>query len=122
MITPQDIDNKVFKKSLWGYNVNQVEDFLEEIMLSYQELYKENLAATERIAMLSEAVKQYKAMEDSLTEREDDSEKMAEELKQLEYQCEQMKKNIEVYRAKVVALLNAQLDIIKEYPEAECTD
>lgn len=122
MITPQDIDNKVFKKSLWGYNVNQVEDFLEEIMLSYQELYKENLAATERIAMLSEAVKQYKAMEDSLTEREDDSEKMAEELKQLEYQCEQMKKNIEVYRAKVVALLNAQLDIIKEYPESECTD
>ena len=122
MITPQDIDNKVFKKSLWGYNVNQVEDFLEEIMLSYQVLYKENLAATERIAMLSEAVKQYKAMEDSLMEKEDDGEKMAEELKQLEYQCEQMKKNIEVYRAKVVALLNAQLDIIKEYPDAECTD
>ena len=122
MITPQDIDNKEFKKSLWGYNVNQVEDFLDEIMLSYQMLHKENLAATERIAMLSEAVKQYKAMEDSLMEREDDSEKMAEELKQLEYQCEQMKKNIEVYRAKVVALLNAQLDIIKEYPEAECTE
>ena len=122
MITPQDIDNKVFKKSLWGYNVNQVEDFLDEIMSSYKVLHKENLAATERIAMLSEAVKQYKAMEDSLMEREDDSEKMAEELKQLEYQCEQMKKNIEVYRAKVVNLLNAQLDIIKEYPETECAD
>ena len=122
MITPQDIDNKVFKKSLWGYNVNQVEDFLDEIMSSYKVLHKENLAATERIAMLSEAVKQYKAMEDSLMEREDDREKMTEELKQLEYQCEQMKKNIEVYRAKVVALLNAQLDIIKEYPEAECTE
>ena len=122
MITPQDIDNKVFKKSLWGYNVNQVEDFLDEIMSSYKVLHKENLAATERIAMLSEAVKQYKAMEDSLMEREDDREKMTEELKQLEYQCEQMKKNIEVYRAKVVNLLNAQLDIIKEYPETECAD
>ena len=31
------------------------------------------------------------------------------------YQYEQMKRSVEVFRAKVVSLLNAQLDIIKDY-------
>lgn len=116
MITPQDIDNKIFKKQIWGYNIKDVENFLEEILESYKELHKENLVASERISMLSDAVKQYKDMEDFMQKSQEESEKKEFELKEIEQQYEQMKKKIEVYRAKIVSLLNAQLDIIKDYP------
>ena len=66
MLTPQDIENKVFKRSLRGYSVEDVESFMQEISESYEKLYKENLVANDRIAMLSDAVRQYKSMEDTL--------------------------------------------------------
>lgn len=132
MITPQDIDNKVFKRQMWGYSIDDVENFLEEITESYKVLYKENLVAAERISMLTDAVKQYKAMEDSMQDTrtiealcKTDSkakEKISEDLKHLTYQYEQMKKSVEVYRAKVVSLLNAQLEIIKDYSSVQSDD
>ena len=33
----------------------------------------------------------------------------------MSYQYEQVKRSVEVFRAKVVSLLNTQLDILKEY-------
>lgn len=140
MITPRDIDNKVFKRQMWGYSIDDVENFLEEITDSYEALYKENLAAAERISMLTDAVRQYKTMEDSMqntmpvhAEEEKIPEKVctaggaeetaaAQELIRLTYQYEQMKRSVEVFRAKAVALLNAQLDIIKDYSEIKIDD
>ena len=142
MLTPMDIDRKEFKKSFRGYNVEEVEAFLMEINESYEELYLEHQEAKEQITRLSEAVAQYKAMEETLknglTVAEQDGEDMKnaaraeaerflreakvqadEEIALLSYQYEQMKHSVEVYRAKVVSLLHAQLDIIKEYGEAE---
>lgn len=145
MLTPQDIENKVFKRGMRGYDVEEVESFLQEVCDSYEKLYKENLVAKERISMLSDAVKQYKSMEDTLQNAlavaqrsgEDvkknaygkaevilkDAENQAaeiinhsaQEVAKVTYQYEQMKRSVEVFRAKVVSLLNAQLDIIKDY-------
>ncbi len=145
MLTPQDIENKVFKRGMRGYDVEEVESFLQEVCDSYEKLYKENLVAKERISMLSDAVKQYKSMEDTLQNAlavaqrsgEDvkknaygkaevilkDAENQAaeiinhsaQEVAKVTYQYEQMKRRVEVFRAKVVSLLNAQLDIIKDY-------
>lgn len=145
MLTPQDIENKVFKRGMRGYDVEEVERFLQEVCDSYEKLYKENLVAKERISMLSDAVKQYKSMEDTLQNAlavaqrsgEDvkknaygkaevilkDAENQAaeiinhsaQEVAKVTYQYEQMKRSVEVFRAKVVSLLNAQLDIIKDY-------
>ena len=43
MITPLDIDNKKFSKQMMnGYNVNEVDDFLDELTIEYSKLYKEN--------------------------------------------------------------------------------
>ena len=66
MLMPKDIDSKVFKRSLRGYDIAEVEDFMQEVVIDYEKLYQENVAAKERIAMLSDAVKQYKAMEETL--------------------------------------------------------
>jgi cell division initiation protein len=147
MLTPQDIENKVFKRSLRGYSVEDVESFLQEISESYEKLYKENLVANDRIAMLSDAVRQYKSMEDTLQSAlsvaEQDGNDMrklahtqaegivkdaenqaakiinhsAQEVARVTYQYEQMKRSVEVFRAKVVSLLNAQLEIIKDYSD-----
>ncbi len=144
MLTPRDIDRKEFRKAVRGYNMEDVETFLMEISESYEELYRENIAAKERIALLSEAVSQYKAMEETLktaltvAQKDGEDVKKAaheeadalihqakkqaeEEISNLSYKYEQMKHSVEIFRAKVVSLLHAQLDIIKEYGESEQT-
>ena len=128
MLTPQDIGTKVFKKTLHGYDAKEVDRFLQEVSDSYEKLYKENLAANDRIRMLSDAVRQYKAMEDSLSVTASDGKTeqilnhSAQEVARVTYQYEQMKRSVEVFRAKVVSLLHAQLDIIKDYSDILADD
>ena len=41
MITPLDIENKKFSKQMVnGYNVDEVDEFLDEITADYEKLYK----------------------------------------------------------------------------------
>ena len=41
MLTPLDIENKKFQKQMMnGYNVDEVDDFLDEITADYEKLYK----------------------------------------------------------------------------------
>lgn len=145
MLTPQDIENKTFKREMRGYSVEEVEDFLRTVCDDYEQLYKENAAAKERVAMLSDAVRQYKSMEEMLQNALKVAENSGEEIKRnaydkaeviikdaeakaakiitdsanevakVSYQYEQVKRSVEVYKAKVISLLNAQLDILKEY-------
>lgn len=140
MLTPMDIDHVEFKKVMRGYDPEEVEDFLIEINESYGKLYMEHQEAKEQIARLSDAVAEYKSMEETLqnalsvAKRDGEDMKRAaqaeaeallqeakacgeEEIARLSYQYEQMKRNVEIFRAKTVSLLRAQLDIIKEYDE-----
>ena len=41
MLTPIDIQNREIKSKMGGYDKKDVDDFLEEIRGSYEELYKE---------------------------------------------------------------------------------
>ncbi|MDW7671608.1 MAG: DivIVA domain-containing protein, partial [Bacillota bacterium] len=38
MITPLDIQNKEFKKSVRGYNEAEVDAFLDQVMADYEQL------------------------------------------------------------------------------------
>lgn len=145
MLTPADIENKEFKKEMRGYNITEVNIFLKEVAMSYEKIYQENLSAMDRIGMLSDAVKQYKSMEDTLKnalsvakgagdeiknsahgqaqmiikDAETKAGKIineaAKEVADINYKYEEMKRSVEVFKAKVVSLLNSQLEIIKEY-------
>ena len=42
MITPQEIETKAFASSVRGYKKEEVDVFLDEIMMDYQELINEN--------------------------------------------------------------------------------
>ena len=66
MITPVDIQNKEFSKSVRGYNANSVDEFMAEISLEFEKLYKENIELKDRISVLNDSLKNYRAMEDSI--------------------------------------------------------
>ena len=41
-LTAIDINNKEFKRGLRGYSVEEVDEFLDQVVENYEELYKEN--------------------------------------------------------------------------------
>lgn len=65
MLTPIDIQNKTLKTGM-GYNKKDVDDFLIQIIRSYEELYKENIDIKEKIGTLSEGIQYYKSIETTL--------------------------------------------------------
>lgn len=68
MITPLEIQNKQFKKSLRGYKESEVDYFLDEIIEDYEKLYKENIELKDKILMLNEQIDYYNNLEDTLKE------------------------------------------------------
>ena len=149
MLTPLEIENKKFKKELIGYSVVEVEEFMQAVGNSYENLYKENLAYRDKVNLLSSAVTQYKSMEETLqnailvaqsageevtrnakakadniiAEAENKAAQIladaSKEVTRVSYEYEEMKRNVEVFRTKIISLLTSQLDIVKEFSAAE---
>lgn len=66
MITPLDIQNKEFKKVLRGYDILAVETFLDEILDEYERVYKQNTELKDKVELLSDHLRQYNTMEETL--------------------------------------------------------
>ncbi|MBQ7574556.1 MAG: DivIVA domain-containing protein [Clostridia bacterium] len=81
MIMPVDIQNKDFSKKIKGYDCNEVDDFLDEIIKDYSNLLKENQSLKNRVGMLTKTVENYKALEDSLTKSVDMAKQTAKGIK-----------------------------------------
>lgn len=156
MLTPADIENKVFKKVKFnGYDINDVEDYLEKIIVDYEKLFKENLEMKDKMHNLEESVAYYKSIEigidqtvgnaqieadnikeeatniadrikkEAMKEVEDykkaQEEKFALDLDEVkkqimakEVELEELKKQMQIYKVKTVAMLEAQIKILKE--------
>lgn len=65
-ITSMEITNKEFKKSFRGYDVDEVDEFLEKTAQDYEEVYKENSCLKEKINSLQENIDHYAKMEDTI--------------------------------------------------------
>ena len=66
MLTPNDISNKKFEKSAFGYKPEDVDTFLEGVVSSYAKLYEEKEAVEEKLEVLAEKLEEYRSNEDSL--------------------------------------------------------
>ena len=66
MITPKDIHDKEFKRSLRGYDMDDVDQFLDMIIKDLEMLYKENASLREECDKKTKKVDQYSEMEGSL--------------------------------------------------------
>lgn len=145
MLTPVDIDNKTFKKSkLGGYDINDVETFLVDIMNSFEKLYKENSELKDKVEVMQESISYYKSLEDGVSKTIENAQTAANELKKAaekeveiikkeakleakkeveeikeeivkkQVELEEVKKQIQIYKIKVTSMLEAQLKILKE--------
>ena len=156
MITPLDIENKKFSKQMMnGYNVEDVDDFLDELVIDYEKNYKELAEANEKIDKLTNELEQYRNLEKTLQNTLVMAQSTAEEvkvvakqqadqliaeakakaeeiqregnessLKQLDEidkqiaikveRFEEVKKQFDVYKAKMESLLISQEELIKE--------
>lgn len=65
-LTPMDINNKEFKKGLRGYNSDEVDEFLDQIVDNYEELYKENANLKEKLSNANEKVEYYSKIETTI--------------------------------------------------------
>ncbi len=66
MITPVDLENKEFKKGFRGYDIDEVETFLTELSKDYARIYRENAGLKDKNAILTDAIENYKEMEETM--------------------------------------------------------
>ena len=145
MLTPLDIENKKFSKQIMnGYNVEEVDDFLDEIGVDFAKKQKEVNEASKKIEELNASLEHYKNIESTLQNTLLMAQSTAEDIKNvakqqadqiikdaesdakqslasLEQQIllkkkdfEDLQKQFDVYKAKMESLLISQLELIKD--------
>ena len=95
MFTPQQIDQISFGKATFGgYNLDDVDEFLEPLCEDYVTLYKENALLKSKMRVLVGKLEEYRkneaAMKEAVAEAKKNCDKMIHEA---ELKCEQMMKN-----------------------------
>lgn len=78
MITPKDIHDKEFKRSVRGYDLDDVDSFLDIIIKDLEELYKENASLKEEEEILNKKLEKYVELESSLNRALISAEKAAD--------------------------------------------
>lgn len=67
MLTPQEIQEKKFEKALLGgYDMSQVDSFLDQVLADYSSLYKENATLKSKMRVLVDKIEEYRAVDDEM--------------------------------------------------------
>ena len=108
MFTPQEIQEQTFSKAVFGgYDMQQVDDFLEPLTDDYITLYKENSVLKAKMKILVEKLEEYRAQETKQSAAAADAEaRSAQLLKETQARCAAMLQNAEV-NAQANAQVNA---------------
>ncbi|MBQ3028131.1 MAG: DivIVA domain-containing protein [Lachnospiraceae bacterium] len=143
MITPIEIQNKVFKSGGLGYDKKDVDSFMEELLDDYEALYRERMEMNDRINVLNEGLQYYKTIEKTLQKALVLAERTAEETKstalknallieqeavskanviledakreldQIRKQTVELVRQYDMYKAKFKSLVNSQLELLE---------
>lgn len=152
MITPMEIHNKEFKRKVRGYDQDEVDEFLDKIVVDYENLYKENAELKDKINLQNEKMIHYTNIEDTLQntlimaqKASEDIETNAREKAQIitreaEQQAEniineanreviniiknkeELIKDVTVFKTRVKTLIESQLEIINDMDVAKEND
>ena len=137
-------NKKFSKQMMNGYSVEEVDEFLDELTVDYEKAYKESTELKNKVEELERSLVHYKTIEDTLQntlvmaqstaeevkevakqqadqiikEAEGNARKAAEDLSQeilmKKKELEDVKKQFDVYTAKMESLLISQLELIKD--------
>jgi cell division initiation protein len=111
MLTPIDIDNKVFKKAkIGGYDIKDVEDFLVLVMGDYEKLYKENSEMRGQVEALQQAVDNYSQLEAGIDRTVENAQTEADSIKlEAQKEAETIKSSAEEEASKKLEDLQRQI-------------
>ena len=137
------------KQMVNGYSVEEVDDFLDELTIDYSKNYKEVTELRARVEELNNSLEQYKNIESPLQNTLVMAQTTAEEVKNVAKQkadqivdeakanaqkkvdelnneivikqkeLDDVKKQFDIYKAKMESLLISQLELIKEINKNE---
>lgn len=137
-------NKKFSKQMMNGYSVEEVDDFLDDVTLDYEKAYKESTELKGRVEELERDLLHYKRIEDTLQNTLLMAQTTAEEVKEVARQqaeqiikeaegnarksvddlgqeivmkkkeLEDIKKQFDVYKAKMESLLISQLELLKD--------
>ncbi len=79
MLTPVEIQNRVFKSGGLGYDKKDVDSFMKEIVDSYEVLYREKMELADKVNVLNDALQNYKTIEKTMQKALMLAQKTAEE-------------------------------------------
>ena len=147
MLTPLDIHNKEFKRSFRGYNEEEVDEFLDQVVKDYESNYQENIELRETVERLNSKLEHYQHMENTLhttlviaqetaeevklnarretellhKEAEIRAQRMLEEatskVRGMMAEYEELQKQAQVFRTRMRTLLQAQLGMLDNADE-----
>ena len=108
MLTPQEVSERAFQKaSFGGYNMGQVDEFLDVLTGDYSALYSENAVLKSKMKVLVDKVEEYRSTEEAMrkalmtaqrmadTMVKEAEQKKAEMLQQAEGEARQRKQALE---------------------------
>lgn len=100
------MQNKEFKKSkLGGYNIDDVNCFMEEVIEAYQDIQNENYTLKDKIKVLNESIQYYRTMESTIQNVLVLADKTAQDTKAAAYEvADQVKKEAEAQAQKATLL------------------
>ena len=132
------------KTKIGGYDIADVEDFLVKVMEDYEFLYKENSELKEKLYNIENSVSYYKSIDDGINKTVENAQSSADDIKaaaqkeaerikqqaeadaknnleslkieiaKKEFELEEKKKQMQIYRIKVSSMLEAQLKILND--------
>lgn len=143
-LTPLDIHNKEFGRRLRGYDEDEVNEFLDQIIKDYELIIRENKELANQIFQLQERLDHFSNIEETLSKTIIVAQEAADEVKhnakkesqlilkeaeknadrivndsivkarKIALETDELKKQAAIYRARFRTLVEAQLDLLNQ--------
>lgn len=142
-LTPLDIHNKEFRRGFRGYDEDEVNEFLDQVIKDYEVLIRENKELQNEVRSLQERLDHFTNIEETLSKTIIVAQEAADEVKgnskkeaqliireaeknadriinealvksgKISLEIDELKKQASVYRTRFRTLLEAQLELLK---------
>ncbi|MDQ0177645.1 DivIVA domain-containing protein [Bacillus chungangensis] len=142
-LTPLDIHNKEFSKGFRGYDEDEVNEFLDQIIKDYEQIIREKKELEEKLNAQTERLGHFTNIEETLNKSIVVAQEAAEDVKgnaqkeakiilkeaeknadrivneslskarKIALEIEELKKQAKVFRTRLKMLIEAQLDLLK---------